>query len=69
LHNRGISYQRLESFEKAIDDFSQAIRLDPNNANAYYNRGCCYDSIKELDLAICDYSVALELETKYGSKS
>jgi tetratricopeptide (TPR) repeat protein len=64
LHNRGISYERLSLYEKAILDFSEVIRRDPDNANAYFNRGCCYDSVGELDLAIADYSVALELDMK-----
>ena len=49
---------------QAIQDFSEVIRLDQENANAFFNRGCCYDSIGEIDLAISDYSVALELDMK-----
>lgn len=64
LHNRGISYERLGHYEKAILDFSEVIAKDSENANAYFNRGCCYDSVGELDLAIADYSVALELDLK-----
>ncbi len=64
LHNRGISYERLAQYERAILDFSEVIAKDPDNANAYFNRGCCYDSVGELDLAIADYSVALELDLK-----
>ena len=62
LHNRGISYERVGEYHKAVEDFSAVIAVDPENANAYFNRGCCYDSIGELDLAISDYSVALELD-------
>ena len=49
---------------QAIQDFSEVIKLDLENANAFFNRGCCYDSIGEIDLAISDYSVALELDIK-----
>jgi len=44
------------------------IKLDSENANAYFNRGCCYDSIGEIDLAISDYSVALELDMKASAQ-
>lgn len=69
FHNRGISYEWIEEFAKAIQDFTEVIRLDPENGNAYFNRGCCYDTIGELDLAISDYSIALELDLKNGEGS
>ena len=53
---------------QAIADFSEVIKLDSENANAYFNRGCCYDSIGEIDMAISDYSVALELDMKASAQ-
>ena len=35
---RGYAYLRLKNFERAVIDFSEAIRLQPNYANAYVNR-------------------------------
>lgn len=64
MHNRGISFERLAQYDKAIQDFTEVIGMDPHNANAYFNRGCCYDSVGELDLAIADYSLALELDER-----
>jgi len=49
---------------KAINDFTDIIKLQTDNANAYFNRGCCYDQLGKLDLAIADYSKALELENE-----
>ena len=54
----------MAQYDRAIEDFSEVISKDPENANAYFNRGCCYDSVGELDLAIADYSIALELDMK-----
>lgn len=54
-------------YRNAIEDFSAVIKLNAENANAYFNRGCCYDSIGELDLAIQDYSTALEIDSKNGN--
>ena len=65
-HNWGISYERVEEYAKAIEDFTEVIWLDPENGNAYFNWGCCYDTVGELDLAIADYSIALELDMKNG---
>ena len=41
-HNRGLAYEKLGKYQRAIEDYSQAIRLDPNNAEAYNHRGIAY---------------------------
>src|SRR5262245_12506321 len=39
LHNnRGIQYSQKHDYDRAIADFNEAIRLDPNDAHAYSNR-------------------------------
>ena len=43
LNNRGNYFQeRLKDYEKAEEDYTYAIHLDPNFAETYYNRGICY---------------------------
>jgi lipoprotein NlpI len=44
LHNRGISYTIKGDFEHAVDDFEEAINLDPKLARAigYRSRGHAY---------------------------
>lgn len=41
-NNRGRAYNNLGEYDLAINDFAQAIALNPNYANAYINRGCAY---------------------------
>jgi len=45
----------------AIESYTQAIRLDPTNANAYYWRGQAYYTLKEYDKGIQDLTEAIEL--------
>jgi tetratricopeptide (TPR) repeat protein len=39
FNNRGLAYADLEQFEKAIQDYNQAIELNPKDFNAFNNRG------------------------------
>lgn len=51
---------------QAISYFSEALRLDPNDAFAYYNRGLAYVALGQHQLAIADYDQALRLEPDYA---
>lgn len=48
-------------YSKAIDDYTIALNLDPNLAEAYYNRGIVRITTKNTDKAISDLSKAGEL--------
>ena len=37
--NRGSGYANKGEYDRAIQDYDQALRLDPKNAYALYNRG------------------------------
>ena len=64
---RGISYDKLGSFDAAIDDFSKVLDLEPSNVNAFFNRGSAYDSKGSFELAVSDYMHALDLDTNGAS--
>ena len=48
-------------YESAIADFTRALELDPNDANAWHNRGLIYSDIDEPEKAIADYGRAIEI--------
>jgi len=45
-----------------IEDFSKAIRLNPNNPSHYSSRGTAYYKQKQYDLAIKDFTEAIRLD-------
>src|SRR5439155_513321 len=61
---RGIARSVLKEYPEAIDDFREAIRLDPNNATAYRGRGNVWAARREYNRAIKDYDEAIRLDPK-----
>ena len=63
LHvHRGVAYSRKRDYDRAIQDFNAAVRLDPNQGRAYSNRGFAYNQKGDYDHAISDLSRAILLE-------
>ena len=50
--------------DKAIPDFTEAIRLDPKDAAAYYERGLAERGLGRNEPAVKDYTMALGLNPK-----
>jgi len=48
-------------YEKAIEQFTQAIALDPNSSNAYFQRAFAKEALNAFDDALADYQTALQL--------
>jgi len=57
----GLGYLRSGQYEKAISEYTEAIRLNPDNDATYYNRGLCYMQMNNGDAAIRDFSKSIEL--------
>ena len=60
--NRGVAYRLKGEYDHALQDYEQAIRLNPDNANAYNNRGIIYRIKGEYGRAIADYDKAIWLK-------
>jgi tetratricopeptide (TPR) repeat protein len=65
---RGDQYSEMKDYDHAIADYTQAIRLKPDYAEAYNNRGLAYSlkSKSEMANAIADYSQAITLRPEYA---
>jgi tetratricopeptide (TPR) repeat protein len=49
-------------YDLALEDYTQAIKLDPNLAAAYFGRGNAYYHKDDYDWAIADYTQAIKLD-------
>lgn len=61
LGKRGIEYASLSEFESAMQDYEQAIKLQPNLALLYQMRGLTYEEMDQVDLAIQDFETVIRL--------
>ena len=63
-YSRGIEYGDLGQWDKAIDDYSTAIEIDPKFSDAYSSRGIEYGDLGQWDKAIDDYNRSIEIDPK-----
>jgi len=54
LTRRGETWFRLREYDRAIDDFTRAITLDPASDEAYFGRGMAYGRNGEIEKGIAD---------------
>ena len=60
--NRGMAYFGLGEYTKALADYEEALRLNPQWLEAYEGRAEVYQELKQYDKAIADYTAALQLK-------
>ncbi|MEK7485274.1 MAG: tetratricopeptide repeat protein, partial [Planctomycetota bacterium] len=60
----GITKYSSGEFDGAIADFSEVIRLDPQNYTAYINRGNVKQAKEDYSGAIADYNVSIQINPK-----
>ena len=60
--NRGVAYRLKGEYDHALQDYEQAIRLNPDSADAYNNLGVIYRIKGDYDRAIAAYDEAIWLK-------
>ena len=72
-NNRGHALGRMGDPAGALEEYSEALRLNPGYADAYYNRANVLDGQGDLAGAIADYDRAIELNPghamAYGNRA
>jgi lipoprotein NlpI len=60
--NRGLAYYNQKDYERAVQDYDQAIRLGLIDADLFYRRGLVYFENNDYNRAIRDFDEALKLD-------
>jgi protein O-mannosyl-transferase len=60
-YNRGQAFMGMGEFEKAIEDYSSAIIINPIYVEAVYNRGIAFEKTGQIELAIKDFERTISL--------
>jgi tetratricopeptide (TPR) repeat protein len=66
FNSRGNVHLNQRNYDRAIDDYNEAIRLDPKYAIGFNNRGLAYQRSGQIDRAIKDYDEAIRLNPAYA---
>jgi len=61
-YNRGVARFKKVETDRAISDFTKAIKMNPRFAMAYYYRAMAYHRKREYDQVIADYTKAIEID-------
>src|ERR1700745_3672698 len=61
-NNRGNAHMAKGEYDRAVEDYDQSIKLDPNYARAFNNRGVAYQKKGEYDRAIEDFDASIKLD-------
>jgi tetratricopeptide (TPR) repeat protein len=61
-NNRGLAFQAIGQYDRAIQDYTAAITLDPAEYLAYTNRGVAFHAMGQFDRAIQDFTAAIHLK-------
>ena len=71
-NNRGLAHRKTGNSQAAMDDFNQAIALDPNHAKSLLNRGNLHFANGQYQLAQSDFDRAVKADPNdakiYSSK-
>jgi tetratricopeptide (TPR) repeat protein len=63
-NNRGVAFANKHNYDRAVEDYSQAVKINPRNITAFHNRGLSYHQKGDDKHAVEDYTRAIGLDSK-----
>lgn len=64
LIQRGAAFREQGKFQEALADFTEALKIKPNDADTYERRAYVYMQMKDYDKALADYTASLKADPK-----
>jgi tetratricopeptide (TPR) repeat protein len=64
LVQRGAAYREQQKFPEAIADFTEALKIKPDDADTHERRAYAYLQMKDFDKALQDYTDSLKADPK-----
>ncbi len=65
--DRGMNYLVKKQYDQALQEFNDAIQLDPSYGRAFYCRGLAHLEMRSYSQAENDFNVASRLEPRYAA--
>jgi stress-induced-phosphoprotein 1 len=66
MKDKGNAAFKHKKYENALNYYSEAIKLDPNDHVLYSNRSVCYYNMKKFDKALEDADACIKIKTDFG---
>ncbi len=61
-YRRGLAYDFVENFDKALSDYARALEINPDYADVYRSRALLYRVANRFQEAIADYDKLIQLD-------
>ena len=62
MYNRAFCWDRTGEYILAAEGYTDALRLQPNNGNAFHNRGAVWEKVGEKEKARADFQEAIKVD-------
>lgn len=62
---RGLALGGIDKLDKAMNDFDESIKLEPDYAEPYYGKGIIKFRNKQFEAAICEFTKAVDLTPNF----
>jgi protein TonB len=64
LLQSGLANRRLDDHDRAIEEYTRALAINPNLSTAYFNRALAYSAKGDSESAVKDYEQAIRINPK-----